>query len=370
MTVVLKEHVIAKGVCALWRSASFSLAQWGILLYNTPKGGISMEPTYIDPRRRFFARYFDALTLYAILISAVALLARVRPFNLIIVMGIPLLFVHFLLILIIEPVFVHKWGTTPGKWLMGLSISDWDDCYPTLELSQRRTWGAVLHGQGLTIPILAQVFNKKAYDRIKANDPLEWEYDTTQVCDTPRRWKEVLAAVLAVAMVAGTVLAVFSSDWVPNRGDLTWKEFCRNYNVVSNYYEAGSSLMEDGTLQQDASLAGGTHTSVTYLQENGVLKSVTMTVRSGDTLMSAQDSKLLFMTLAAVKSRVSPLSTVGEDMVEWMLEDPFSDCVTQGAGITVRRDWEIDGFDIVSGNLRTEDPAATAVMTITVEFGE
>lgn len=334
-----------------------------------------MEPkqpeTIIDPRRRFFARFFDTLMGYALLIPAVVLLARVRPFVLISLI-VPFIFFRCMLQIMVEPVMIHKLGFTPGKWLMGLSISDWDDCYPTLEIAQRRTWAVMLHGQGLSIPIFEQIRSKKCLDKVRAGKTMEWEYETTQVCDSPRRWKDVLAALLAAAMVTGTVLAVLCSDWVPCTGDLTKAQFCRNYNVMSNYYEATTILQEDGALvdAQGLPLAGATDTHVVFTEENGVLQSVTMTVRSKDTLMSAQDSKLLFTTLAAVKSRVHPLSRVGEDMVQWMLEDPFSDCVTEAAGITIRRDWEIDGFDIVRGNLRTEDPAATAVMTLTVEFGE
>lgn len=330
-----------------------------------------MEPKLIDPRRRFFARLFDTLLGYALIISAVVLVCRVRPFILISLI-IPFIFFRCLLQIMVEPILIHRLGFTLGKWLMGLSVSDWDDCYPTLEIAQRRTWSVMLHGQGLSIPVFEQIRSKKCLEKVKAGKTMEWEYETTQVCDSPRRWKDVLAVILAVAMVAGTVLSVLSSDWVPYRGDLTRAQFCRNYNVMSNYYEATAVLQEDGTIvdAQGLPLAGATDTNAIFVEEDGVLKSVVLTVRNKDTLMSAQDSKLLFMTLAAVKSRVSPLSTVGEDMVQWMLEDPFSDCVTEAAGITIRRDWEIDGFDIVSGNLRTEDPAATAVMTLTVEFGE
>jgi hypothetical protein len=328
-----------------------------------------MEPKLIDPRRRFFARSFDTLLGYALIISAVVLLCRVRPF-VIISLIIPFIFFRSLLQIMVEPILIHKFGFTLGKWLMGLSISDWDDCYPTLEIAQRRTWSVMLRGQGLGIPVFEQIRSKKCFDSVKDGKTMDWEYETTQICDSPRRWKEVLAVILAVAMVVGTVLAVLSSDWVPNRGDLTKAEFCKNYNVVSRYYEATTVLQEDGILadMQGLPLAGATDTHAVFVEENGILKSVTMTVRNKDTLMSAQDSKLLFMTLAAVKSRVSPLSHVGEDMAQWMLEDPFSDCVTEAAGITVRRDWEINGFDIVRGSLRTDDPAATAVMTITVEF--
>lgn len=330
-----------------------------------------MEPKPIDPRRRFFARLFDTLLGYALIISTIVLVGRVRPFVLISLI-IPFIFFRCLLQIMVEPILIHRLGFTLGKWFMGLSVSDWDDCYPTLEIAQRRTWGVMLHGQGLSIPVFEQIRSKKCLEKIKAGKTMEWEYETTQVCDSSRRWKDVLAVILAVAMVVGTVLSVLSSDWVPYRGDLTKAQFCRNYNVMSNYYEATAILQEDGTIvdAQGLPLAGATDTNAIFVEEDGVLKSVVLTVRNKDTLMSAQDSKLLFMTLAAVKSRVSPLSSAGEDMVQWMLEDPFSDCVTEAAGITIRRDWEINGFDIINGNLRTEDPAATAVMTLTVEFGE
>ena len=51
-----------------------------------------------------------------------------------------------------EPLLLHLWGTTPGKWVFGLSVRDEDGQKLTLRTALARTLGVFVHGMGGGIP--------------------------------------------------------------------------------------------------------------------------------------------------------------------------------------------------------------------------
>ena len=62
-------------------------------------------------------------------------------------------FVGILMMYLLEPILLSKFGTTPGKWLLGLSVRDYDGNLLTLDTARTRTWNALWRGMGLGIPV-------------------------------------------------------------------------------------------------------------------------------------------------------------------------------------------------------------------------
>ena len=110
-----------------------------------------VQPKLHVPWRRFFARMIDLLlydlTWMVILTSAGLCVAGNR--------GVTLLndFLALLTMLLLEPLLLHLFGTTPGKWLMGLRVTDESGKTLPLAAAWRRTWRVLWYGYGACIPI-------------------------------------------------------------------------------------------------------------------------------------------------------------------------------------------------------------------------
>ena len=125
------------------------------------------------PFRRFFARGLD-FQLYSLIVDLllffhVSLLypgpvwKLVRPV------------LVLLLTLALEPVLLHLFGATFGKWVLGLSVTDLDGGRLSRETARDRTRGVLISGEGLLIPVWSLVRNWKSYRAYEQGEALSWE---------------------------------------------------------------------------------------------------------------------------------------------------------------------------------------------------
>ena len=343
-----------------------------------PAADTAPEPVR-SPWRRYFARALDGQLYHTILVGTIALLFSVRSER-IADLNVLWSILGLLMMGLLEPIWLHFFGTTPGKWLLGLSITDLDGCYPDMETARARTWGVLWWGQGLGIPIFSLVRHWKSYHRCQEGETLHWEYETTQTMDSQKPWKDAVAAVTYVLLLAVLLLAIMSNDTVPHKGDLTVEQYCENYNAMADYYyDMPEHLQPDGTFarknQDNVAVVEMAPASeyVEFTVENGVVRSVTATFTAEDSLMGSQESYTTCLILAAVKSRVSALSFAGENAVNAMMKLPLEDLKTVTRGIHISRQWSFGDYHPVGDGLlliEGEDSAERAVMTLTVTFGE
>ena len=96
-----------------------------------------VKPYVHAPVRRYIARSFDlllcSLPWYLVLqVAGVDTKARLA--------SIWLSILSMAVMLVLEPLFLHLFGTTPGKWLMGLRVTDENGKTLPLAAAWRRTW--------------------------------------------------------------------------------------------------------------------------------------------------------------------------------------------------------------------------------------
>ena len=152
------------------------------------------------------------------------------------------------LMLAVEPLMLSSWGTTPGKWLLGMGITGLDGEKLSYGEAARRTWQVVLHGMGLNIPFLNLYCLWRSDNKLMAGEELVWERDSVQ----HHRAKEgqtakyfFRLAVAALAIAAGsTSLRTVQTDVVVHTPNLTVARFAENYNSLGGGEPA---LLEDGT---------------------------------------------------------------------------------------------------------------------------
>lgn len=217
------------------------------------------------PWRRYFARVFDLLLATLILWTILALVFRVNISN-VGTMGEWLLgFVEWAIWIPLEGLLLSRWGTTPGKWLMGIRIEHEDGRKLTFVEAADRTWQVFVKGMGANIPIYNIYRLWKSYKAARDgnSDDLEWEWNTNSVQVVKEQecpgWRPVAFVGANVVIVGVLVLiGLFPGLHPPHRGsELTVEEFVKNYNSMARFHGyGGKALQIDGTYGEES--ASGT----------------------------------------------------------------------------------------------------------------
>lgn len=240
---------------------------------DSPPAGDAV-PRVRSPWRRYFARALD-LSLYS-LPMWVFLTFQKHPS--LWGAGYRFLgpFTSLILMVLLEPVLLHRFGTTPGKWFLGLSVvSDATGGRPTYGEAQERTMNLLWYGMGFRIPVYSLYRMWKSKQVCEEGKALEWE-DATSLVLTDRVWN-IPVYCLARALAAGLVLLAIPLAALPkHRGDLTVAEFCDNYNRLQRYYSASDpfrELDENGKwITKGMVVTGGDpEPEFVFTEENGVL---------------------------------------------------------------------------------------------------
>lgn len=216
-------------------------------------GNLSMEAdsqpamTVPYPWRRYWARSLD-MGLYGLIWTYILIMAlrfKEQGGFLQSMVGVV---VALALSLLIEPVMISFLGTTPGKWIFGLSISRTDGERLSYQEALQRTWGVIRSGMGYGIPFYTLYRNYKCYELCRDGRQNEWELDLGyQIKDTSGiRFLGIFLGMAAI--IAVSVLLSFYGQLPIHRGSLTEEQFYENVNDMMKYHglEKGYVLSNDG----------------------------------------------------------------------------------------------------------------------------
>ena len=200
------------------------------------------------PGRRYFARTLDA-ALCGLIWNAVLTLGfhcnlALRSSALLLALDTA---AALLIMLALEPLFLHFFGTTPGKFLMGLRLEEAEGARLSLAAARGRTWAVLWQGCGLNAPIFRQYRLWKSYRRCRDGEISDWdaEYETAYIdCGMKKGGALLLAAAMGGA-AALTMLCMNLSALPPCRSPLTVADFARNYNFFVDYYGQEGQLRLD-----------------------------------------------------------------------------------------------------------------------------
>lgn len=261
--------------------------------------------------QRFFARYLDVTLYHAFWVTLLPLLGynlfRNRNGGAMLVQVLSLLTMFFL-----EPLLLHIFAATPGKWLFGLRVTDGDGVKLTYEAALNRTAFVFWYGIRLDLPVLRLVRLYKCAEDEQAGKAIPWEADSEQtVCDR-HGWRFAAAALLAIAVMAGAVLGVLLPIGTVHRSDLTVAQFAENYNAIQRQLGSeGIELDASGCWKAESvfETSGGTTTYMfrdrypqfEYETENGILTAVIYRLESGtgNEVQASPDGNVLSLALYA-----------------------------------------------------------------------
>jgi uncharacterized RDD family membrane protein YckC len=93
-------------------------------------------------------------------------------------------------------------GTTPGKFLFGLSIAREDGRRPDFLQAFGRSWSVLVLGCGLGLPVVSLMTYHTSYRKLDYNGCTSWDESRHLVVRSPARawWVWVLAWLGAVAL--------------------------------------------------------------------------------------------------------------------------------------------------------------------------
>lgn len=203
------------------------------------------------PWQRLFARSLD-MALYDTLINLAWLLAfrdqsflrfQTVPFFAALC-GMALL----ALTLALEPLWLHCWGWTPGKWVFGLKLRNRDGSKLSLAQGWARSWALAGEGYGWNIPLwnLWRMWRGRAAGLEGRDGPWDSEYGYRRYTKVDRRFSAPAFVAARAALAGVVVLASLWSAAPPCRGELTVGEFTENYGHFACFLDSST-----GTIRMD-----------------------------------------------------------------------------------------------------------------------
>lgn len=179
------------------------------------------------PVRRYVARTFDYALITTVLELLIYVVFRVRPmsdlFSNILSYGAPFLAVPLMALTL------HTFGTTPGKWLMGLEVKQF--CGEKIYYSDalEREWQALRYGYGFGVPFYRIYRLYKSYKQY-GEQYVEWDNYSEYIYLPWDRKKKCVFSFAIIAVILLNLICVHDCLMPKYRGDLTISEFASNYN--------------------------------------------------------------------------------------------------------------------------------------------
>ena len=306
-------------------------------------------PKVIMPIRRFFARTLD-LFLYSVIWGIILMFVfRVNVANRNLFYQMLDTWIGFGIMIICESFLLSRVGTTLGKWILGIRITNIDDGKLTFREAFQRTLDVVRYGYGFGVPFYEEYRAWKCYKAHANGEVLEWEAKSNITLQDEKRWRNVIYVVTSGIIFAVVYLATGISALPDNRGEISVKEFAENYNQLAEYYDVFTNIYmnengqweyqnesseEEGVFVIDLS-SDDFYPEIHYVEENGVMKE--MSFSSTEWVIFYQDELVLAMK-AFVNAR-SPKMVFSDELIE--ISEEINAC--QMGELT----FELDGVDVI-----------------------
>lgn len=242
------------------------------------------------PWRRFFARTLD-MALYTVLWIALLVLLgfHINFLDQGVIISYLKTLVSLVLMVFLEPLFLSKLGTTPGKAILGLRVTDLSGQRLTYRAAAARTGTVISRGMGFEIPIYNLVRYYKSASACGRGEVLPWETKSQLSLRTNKVPLRVLGvAATYCAVVALLVVFALVGRLPDHRGDITVAQFCENYNQMAGYYGVSTKrLNPDGSWMEPPQTNDDTYAlddllspprQLTFTETDGVMTGMQMLV--------------------------------------------------------------------------------------------
>lgn len=260
-------------------------------------------PKEIHPWRRYFARTLDYILWSAFVQFILLVVIRIRPvpgefLDDLLGIGALALFVP------VEALLLSKFGTTPGKYVMGIRVAYYQGGNLPYAEALERSVQVFIQGTACGIPVASlglyayrffQLTGRSTrpfvrYDQVEGPKDMAWDYQSELIYRERSRKRGVAVALifaLWLGMTAVTTLDCFKPKYLGS--DLTVAQVADNYNstlhILNQNTEYYDKLQPDGTKKPVASntaildmngSVGDSRMAFTYEEQDGFVRTVSM----------------------------------------------------------------------------------------------
>ncbi|MCD8023072.1 MAG: MerR family transcriptional regulator, partial [Lachnospiraceae bacterium] len=320
-------------------------------------------PPVRAPWRRYFARTLD-LSLYELgWFAFLELVFNTNIANL--SFGTVLLSVLSMgTMLLVEPMFLKLFATTPGKWIMGFRVTDRDERHLTYGDGLSRTWTVLWRGMGLGIPIYTLVREWKSFHECNDGVTLEWDWDSELTMKDTHLWRGLALAGIYIFSTGLVVVIALEACMPRYRGDLTTAQFAQNYNRLASYfdYDSGVYLDENGiwveyssnvysqgvTFYEWGSSPSPDVLDFDIVEEDGIIKEISFQYKTeANTISLSSYTEQMYLTalsFACAQKGFGLFSSVRIDLLNEISSHPIEGFSFSQNGITVTAHIESSGY--------------------------
>ena len=141
---------------------------------------------------------------------------------------------------------IHLWGTTPGKWTMGIRIESSDGGQQSFQIALRRAYWVFRLGCGWYIPFWDLWCNWRSYQAHKNGEILEWDAESEIFYSNWTRIEKA-ALVFLVAVSLGINFWITQDLLLPTHRytHLTMDQFVENYTDLEESLGYNPSIKLD-----------------------------------------------------------------------------------------------------------------------------
>lgn len=324
-------------------------------------------PRLQEPWRRFFARMLDESVYYTLWYCFLVFVFQIRSTEGI-GWGVVGIIATLLLTIVLEPLQLSLFGTTFGKWILGLRVVDSYDGKLSFSYAYDRTREVLFYGLGLYISAFKWYRMWKSFEKCTEGKELEWEYGSRLILKDGKKYR-IAAYVVARALLIGVVVLTNVLVEIPvNRGELTIAEFCENYRYLEKVLEIDSGYTlddngvwkdkatEDGTVVINPFNVVGPPEFIFETDADGNVQKISFVVEVESPEGTPKEEKQTItsywmeMTLAALayvgaQEEFSHFSSARVDIVKRITACEFEDFDFTEAGVRVTCDVEWTGYE-------------------------
>lgn len=152
------------------------------------------------PWRRYWARCLD-FSFYNTLVSLLLIDFQHR------IIFIPIL--TLIAMLVLEPLLLSMFGTTLGKAIFGIRITDREGRKLRYSAAIERTWTVMWEGEALRIPLICLYFQYKSLDLAEQEIPLSWENESELTFKDDQNWRYGLYLAAVLAQIVLIIIAIW-----------------------------------------------------------------------------------------------------------------------------------------------------------------
>ena len=266
------------------------------------------------------------------------------------------------LMLLIEPILLHLFGTTFGKWLFGIFvISDRGGKIP-LGKAKTRTIRAVClwHGD----------YRLKGFFRLVDmvevayfGGPLDWDYesDTSVVVKDKKIWRIILSFVVTISLCMVLLCCYYRVEMPKYRGNLTKAQFIENYNRLSKFYNIEDRFLDEHGIWQEKQKQIVTiyiegeppvyPKRMNIVETEGIVTEVSFSVEMENRESSASSYTDIMqnavMAFIGASKEISILEHQDrQELINYIQENSYKDFSFAKAGIVVSCDIEMQGYEV------------------------